>query len=61
MRRYTEATAGAGAQWIELADAVAREGITAPETHWAVDDARTALELLGILARRQEAEREQTV
>ena len=61
MRRYTEATAGADAQWIELADAVAREGIAAPETHWAVDDARTALELLGILARRQEAEREQSV
>ena len=61
MRKYTGTTAGPGAEWISLADAAARESITPPETHWALDGARTALELLRIMARREEAEREQSV
>ena len=60
MRRYTEATAGPGAQWIELAAARTREGIAAPDTPGALEDARTTLQLLRILARREAAEAEQS-
>ncbi len=59
MRRYTEAAAGAGAQWIELEAARTREDIAAPTTPGALEDARTALQILRILARREAAEAEQ--
>ena len=59
MRRYTEAAAGAGAQWIELDAARTREDIAAPATPGALEDARTALQILRILARREAAEDEQ--
>ncbi len=59
MRRYTEATAGAGARWIELDAARTREDIAAPATPGALEDARTALQILRILARREAAEAEQ--
>lgn len=53
MRRYTESTLGPEAQWIELPDAVSREGIVTPEAPRAMDDARAALELMRILGRQQ--------
>lgn len=56
MRTYTETTSGRDAPWIELAAARTREGLAAPATHWAMEDARTALELLRILAHREAAE-----
>ena len=56
MRRYTETTSGRDASWIELAAARTREGLPAPATHWAMEDAHTALELLRILAHREAAE-----
>ena len=59
MRRYTETTSGTGAEWIELTAARAREGIAAPDTPGALEDARTTLQILRILARREAAEAEQ--
>ena len=58
MRRYTETTSGAGAQWIEMTDARSREGIATPDTPGALGDARSTLQLLRILARREAAETE---
>ena len=60
MRRYTETTSGQGAQWIELATARTREGIAAPDNPGALEDARTTLQLLRILARREAAAAEQS-
>jgi len=56
MRTYTQMTAGPDAPWIELAAARTRERLAAPVTHWAMEDGRTALELLRILACREASE-----
>ena len=60
MRRYTETTAGTGAEWIELTGARTREGIAAPDAPGALEDARTTLRILRMLARREAAEAEQS-
>ena len=60
MRRYTETTAGTGAEWIELTGARTREGIAAPDIPGALEDARTTLQILRMLARREAAEAEQS-
>lgn len=61
MRRYTESTAGPGSRWINLAEATTRENIANTGTKRAVDDARAALELLRIMARREKTEHKQSV
>ena len=59
MRRYTETVTGLGGQWINLATARVREDIVSSNSVGVLEDARTALQLLQILAERQLTEQDQ--